>query len=33
MCVLVVLDVLCFVVLVTDGCFCLFPFFFPPVSV
>lgn len=30
MCVLVVLDVLCFVVHVTDGCFCLFPFFFFP---
>lgn len=29
-CVLVVLDVLCFVVHVTDGCFCLFPFFFSP---
>lgn len=28
MCVLVVLYILCFVVLVTDGCFCLFPFFF-----
>lgn len=28
-CVLVVLYILCFVVLVTDGCFCLFPFFSP----
>lgn len=27
-CVLVVLYILCFVVLVTDGCFCLFLFFF-----
>lgn len=27
MCVCV-LYILCFVVLVTDGCFCLFPFFF-----